>query len=1814
MNIVTLDTKDFSYYHYRSRPDLVEFKNDSDEKVLENFKKRISRLYPKAYKDQIEEEQQKMYSEYLKLFDWSIQIADSKSLRASISQFTHSYMELKYPLLKDQYEYLIDKLFQLLFQYMNDAETELSIMTFLVILLLKGKRLITINIDWKPLYEIYKSHYKIDQGKTIVEDDTKVKTMFHKLVMVSRAFFKVEAFEEIHDQIKQYLVPHSNYIFFGLNALNLFLPTYHLSANSPQSGEVPQQIQEYMAIWNWIESLSYWDEKWSDLFYRFIKHGVNYNWRPMSVSIYTLLTRLLDVAIGTPTMVHVKPMKLKAPEHFKSESDSKYKYSCIGKIFVCLMNNQGDTMDLLKSLISKISIYFHPSNQGEWSSDLAEFLLTTCHTVSKRHNLKQLNDNIVNQFIEIVNQPLLNTLYSKKKHFILSACKIIKDLAYISPNIIFPNLINNFYDSFESEEEVNRVISTIEIMSTCFHPLIISNEQFPEGKTHVYNFMQLVITGLDPSYPNKSSASFKFFHRLFSCVLLSDETAYEDDSQADRTTIMSTSSFSDWCVLFIESVLKFILKVSKQSEDSKKREIPPGMFLQETLELFFSQMSDEIYTTILDNLVRYFTKTFEPDYYKQFGMVLKSAVLRDPKQAISKFLPVIQGKILSKSHQILELSDQEYQWYLTLLGYMVFKGGYALVTFKDRLMDILNLLMASDNKIIMKFTSKVVRKLIYSLSKFYPLNNRSVPLNVVQEKTSHIKYWGATSESIVYPIEWFEPTSSEIDFASDLIQKFLYERVVILNEYVESLKQPKSIPLERMKIVNQLKLINSVLRSAISLLPNNSEVIENMYFQDDRYSFKYRNTPFHSVYGQTLLKKFDKVVEYIYESLHKLLVHVREVNDEEVQILQCIAKTYLTLFHGKKDFQNPTNESLFGKWKNLRGLKTRNSLIFKAYKAHLERQNSYNYYQPIRVITQSVITDLLDLSVHRYREVRKQSQDTLKIILVHHPLAKAKIVIPQLLKNITALNSDSEIKGTIYLLSYKSIYKTIKENWNSLKTLIPILLLPLDQKFKQTTRDLFSEFKKKLIGTKYKPLIYLNQSTEMSHLSNGNGSNNGNSNGYHLKYQTTVPKEQIEKAKKFVLKKNQMNLESLHFIIDKVIGLLNSHEKKDTVNWKDHIYLLGSLIYYYTLIFDSIPNTGFKNLNLQLLLDNATIIKNGVLVLIKNMTSDYPLTRMLSLNIISQVISIDNPKYIEYCHTGYWDRAVNINSEDGDDKMQIDNPLELNVQMFYSTIINFFRDDIALIFNSAFMDKLIKFQLLDHDTEGINHKVSVTLSTKSLSGSWPNTRSSINVQYFKIPNAKVYQGLLNILGVDATFDALKSHMETLKSKPSKEELSLLSEIIAGIARYIVTGGLDSDPQRAKEILSYLTEVLMQALGSYSNECIDTYSTAIRYICHNVQYKRLTWLSDFLFKLYESSTNISTLSKSIHFLRGFLAEVSWKSPQLLNRMLEIARKEFSNPYKQVRSEACRLLIRVLNYQVSYPRSPSNGRILLEAPVLPEPSKQMLFDLIKEMDSPHVTEETKTSIKENLMVFVQSTHSKGFGQILTRMLPTLIKPILSLAADPKKEILDLSGICILSMSLSFVFDSDLITQILQQLELSSQSSFWKVRKIVLPFIQIFFFNHSIYMTKEQSDKVFQLVTNLIQDTQIEVREFAKTTLASILISSIDGKRIKQLMDTSIDTLASLGKTTQENLIKKHSLLLTLSSIILSNPYYIPSYFPKILDQLSRYSFSVQPIKSTCESTIIEFWRTHKDSFEQEKLAFSEEEIELMRSTKVSPTYYA
>uniref|UniRef100_A0A8C4NC58 Proteasome activator complex subunit 4 C-terminal domain-containing protein n=1 Tax=Eptatretus burgeri TaxID=7764 RepID=A0A8C4NC58_EPTBU len=272
-----------------------------------------------------------------------------------------------------------------------------------------------------------------------------------------------------------------------------------------------------------------------------------------------------------------------------------------------------------------------------------------------------------------------------------------------------------------------------------------------------------------------------------------------------------------------------------------------------------------------------------------------------------------------------------------------------------------------------------------------------------------------------------------------------------------------------------------------------------------------------------------------------------------------------------------------------------------------------------------------------------------------------------------------------------------------------------------------------------------------------------------------------------------------------------------------------------------------------------------------------------------------------------------------------------------------------------------------------------------------------------------------------------------------------------------------------------------------------------------------------------------------------------------------------------------------------------------------------------------------LMSNVLIFLSSTVMKwltGSGRCLLSTFPEqfYFLPLICKVAPVDKDIHDEmkqdAKVALAIMAQVLLTPKQLpdIVNLLQQVVACGS---WHARYTVLPFIQtLIFYNLFIFLASESAVAALrQLVLQLLQDEQLEVREMAATTLGGLLQCGF--LHMDQAMQEHFEWLCQThfpprcrraNNIPFVDLVRRHAGVLGLSACVLSSPYDVPTWMPQLLMDLSQHLNDPQPIEMTVKKTLTNFRRTHHDNWQEHKQRFTDDQLVILTDLLVSPSYYA
>ncbi|KAI9891228.1 MAG: hypothetical protein M1814_002918 [Vezdaea aestivalis] len=201
----------------------------------------------------------------------------------------------------------------------------------------------------------------------------------------------------------------------------------------------------------------------------------------------------------------------------------------------------------------------------------------------------------------------------------------------------------------------------------------------------------------------------------------------------------------------------------------------------------------------------------------------------------------------------------------------------------------------------------------------------------------------------------------------------------------------------------------------------------------------------------------------------------------------------------------------------------------------------------------------------------------------------------------------------------------------------------------------------------------------------------------------------------------------------------------------------------------------------------------------------------------------------------------------------------------------------------------------------------------------------------------------------------------------------------------------------------------------------------------------------------------------------------------------------------------------------------------------------------------------------------------------------------------------------------------------IRIGTTSPLWHQRLRILINIQTFYFRRLFLISETQKKSLLTCVADILQDTQVEVRMGASTTLSGMIRCSPISLRssIVQSLKTTFTALLASNPLPRRNrgvstptpdharvTIKRHSAVLGLGALVNAFPYMSPPplWLPDILTTLAvRASADPGIVGKSAKGILSDFKKTRQDTWHVDKKVFTPEQLEELDGVLWKP-YFA
>ncbi|KAG9243685.1 putative proteasome activator complex subunit 4 [Calycina marina] len=1341
----------------------------------------------------------------------------------------------------------------------------------------------------------------------------------------------------------------------------------------------------------------------------------------------------------------------------------------------------------------------------------------------------------------------------------------------------------------------------------------------------------------------------------------------EELSDEEEATIArsSTAGFGEFVLALLGKIftlLENIPELSRVRSGSPEENVINT--LPAALTPLFTNLSPEILDKAMEKIASFVSGHVIHQARDAMAFICNALCKASPEKTLKRFVPMLIAGIRSEIDDNNAASDRSsgvdvlprdraLVWHISMLSMIIVHVGDAIMPYKKDLFDIAVYMQEKCKGIPTVHISNYIHHLLLNLTLTYPVDANLYEPEVM-ERGIDIGDWGRMVRPNDLTIKWHLPSQEEIAFAVELFDSQVETAVARLTNLISDTPAVsrkgtnKEWSDEVSRNLSQLRLILSGINSLFdpnyaSRLVSKSEHVDttgpggvdpdamDIDTDDDPLAETTEDEStrpqFHYHAGYLLDKNSDiyhhihkhrEEVGHLLSEIHAFLVEHQEDDVACFTALYTAYRTFITdvgtersahtLERITKLYQSDVRAfKISGKHKPY----PRPLLIRRASIYHFQRAKHNCTTRRRSDLDDKLLLDLASSCVSLYAEVRVHAQaaleSSLKSLIGGRPL-----VIPPLLealKKALNVNDFDRIKGSLYILFYSSLTKTIAKDWRYAPELIRLYIM--------TASVDKASIQKISASALYGGLLEYGRPLEMYMLIDQD------------LIQALEPSEdcssRIASRHRFLQgRRRKVEAKKQEVAHELVTVSQNSHWK---IAVRCTIFIHNAGLRFQTLA----PHT-FIDLAVKGTVDEHPGLRNGYGEMFSRIFNQIETRATYGHSYEKFIREEETPR--------------------GQVKVQVENGNEAWTQRFLDAFTEsgtpeyFVERDYPgwLVWNKSFKAVTGSPELFtDYDEleTAARQQIGALLTREWYSKYFaymkqePRDSSS---DRFRIQHAGLLNLSFNLMHSGqsaATFEDIQDLIkETFEDGSDKHQHRATSEILAGL----LLSAVSLPTEMRNKVWCYGVPILLKAFAEgLTPENHAYWMTCLHLLISGKDPRQVREIIDSLsaFRLDMHSDTAFKESSKIQLLEFAIQDAGWHFRQE-KPILEDFLAHIDHPYKSVREAIGRSIAAI--YRTRYYESFKDVQTLLDAnrnassigikPYQPEPefaaSITDVFNRLKiwrgERTPGQTTGSSYTSGSKTVLLWLDATlQSQECTQLLDFFPDVFMEELLHMMDVKEDPELQQLAYLVFRHLPNIPFrvgeDGAFISALIR---IGKTAASWHQRLRSLINMQVIYFRRIFLIKSEQQQQLFDAVAEMLEDPQHEVRMGASTTLAGmircspvalrdLILPSLQQRFTEAFKDNPMPKKTpGTGTPISSNIkvVRRHAAVLGLGALVTAFPYATPPppWMPEILALLaSRASNDAGAIGKAVKTILAEFKKTRQDTWMTDQKAFTPEQLE-------------
>ncbi|CAI4217446.1 unnamed protein product [Parascedosporium putredinis] len=1416
--------------------------------------------------------------------------------------------------------------------------------------------------------------------------------------------------------------------------------------------------------------------------------------------------------------------------------------------------------------------------------------------------------------------------------------------------------LQRFYPSLQGLVEVHRTTSSLNGLQ-----MIANTMSKQKGyRCHITALLGLALPGIDANDLSKTIYSLNFIQSVAYSIpivsLAEDDAEVHDTSIAmqwvqnemdrmeregpdvkidyknelsdeDEKNILrsSTAGFGEFVMALLGKVFTLLENLPDSSQRGGTQEDNVINALPAALSPLFASLSPELYDMALEKIAAFVSSHVVHQARDAMAWILNAFCRVDPQKTLKIFIPMLIINIRNEidfNHAASDRSsgteylprDRALVWHVSMLGMVVVHVGAEVLKFKDELFSVAQYMQEKCRGLPTIHISNFIHHLLLNLTHTYPTDHSLYEPEAIA-KGLDVDAWGRLTPPSELTIKWHVPSPAEIQFAVQLFDaqtKSASDKLELLmgpdppvkragknKEWSDEPVRPEEGIWANGQSGRLAPDIDGDADMNMGDDENDDDPLAEVADDEEMrpqfpYEAGYLLKPDDPEYQR--IHELREEIGHLLSRIHRFLTENAEDEVACFQSLYYVYKVWIIDVGIERSARSldrhlrlyKADISAF-KINGLRKQYPRPLLIKRASAYHMLRLKHNATTRHRSELDKQLLLDLAESCISPYADVRRTAQSaqdsSLRALIGGRP-----IVIPVILERLRAAIESVDhdrIKGGLYTLFYTTLTKTVGRDWRFAPDALRLYIeaAGID---KPSIQHLGSAALYALIdfGKPIERVVLLDQEL----------------------VDTIKPKDDCTAA---ISSRNAFIVQRRSRVESKKAALgLELTQKAKGAHWK-----VASMCAI------------FAN-NLCLRFD--TIAPSEFIELVTVGTNDpHPTLRSHYLSAFTSIFqAIDMRAAYEHDYHNYLTEKQN-------DANRLEIEVSHGTAEFTQNFLDSFADP------DPENAKYMPFLAYDELEAGVRKQVGDLITKEWLTKAFAYMKQEPRESSDRIRMSNIYM-LMHV------FDLMYYGQTQIKLD---DVVTLVDEVYgdgsdrnqhratAEIFGALLAGSSDDPLEMRRPVWDYAAPKLLRILSEELTPENQAYWTnCLHLIVDSKDPRRTSQIQEALsrFRLDMNSNAAFKEGSKIQLLEYVITDAGWHYRHE-KPLLEDFLAHIDHPYKTVREAMGRVIATI--YRTRYHESFENVPALLQANrsqssigIRPyEPSSEFttaindVFTRIeewrKERTPGQQTPSSYTSGSKTVLTWLDCTLS---SQECTELLPFfhthMIEALLHMM-DVKEDV-ELMRLAYyvyrLMPNIPFRRGEDRLF-IEALIRVGKTSSSWHQRLRALVNLQVIYFRRIFLMGKEQRDHMFEAVSDMLEDAQLEVRTCASATLAGMIrcspipirepaIESLRKRFACQLQRNPMPKKKVPGTDTpvnmQKQVVRRHAAVLGLGALIEAFPYATPppKWMPEVLATLAnRAANDPGVVGKATKSILSEFKKTRQDSWTVDQRSFTSEQLE-------------